>query len=193
MPRFYSICLIAFLSVCSPLSAGELAIGEVVPEFKGLLGTDGKLHGSADWKDAKVVVLAFTCNHCPVAASYQQRYADLLVKFKGQGVEFVAINTDATEDIESMKSHAKTAGMQFAYVDDADSAVSKAFGAKVTPHIFVLDQHRKLAYVGAFDDNANLKKVTQPYVADAVSAILAGKTPAITKTKPVGCGIQLKR
>ncbi|ADB16319.1 alkyl hydroperoxide reductase/ Thiol specific antioxidant/ Mal allergen [Pirellula staleyi DSM 6068] len=183
---FLSLALIA--AVVAPSFAAEIAPGEKAPEFKGLVGTDGKEYGLADMKDAKAVVVVFTCNRCPVAIDYEDRFIEFTKKYKEKGVSFVAINCNRrTEDLEAMKARAEEKGFNFPYVFDKTGATATEYGARVTPHIFVLDGNRAVQYVGAFDNSAN--EPTKHYVVDAVEAILAGKAPEVTQTKAVGCGI----
>jgi peroxiredoxin len=190
MKYLLSLLLLACLSF--PIVAAEVGIGDLAPDFADLPNIDGKSLSLSDFKSAKAVVLVFTCNSCPIAQEYQARFIALAKKYESQGVVFVAINAKSTEKIPDMKSHAEQAGFCFPYVDDADTSVAKAFNAKATPHLFVLDQQRKVAYSGAFDDHATAEKVKQHFVSDAVEAVLAGKQPSITSTKPFGCGIQYK-
>jgi peroxiredoxin len=184
--------LLSVVALVANLSAAELAPGEKAPEFAGLPGTDGKMHSLADLKAAKVVVVCFTCNGCPVAKEYESRFVEFAKQYKAKGVEFVALNTKASEDVDAMKARAEEAGFCFTYADDTGAATAKSFGAKVTPHLFVLDQNRTLAYSGAFDDNADASKTKKSYVAAAVDALLAGQKPEVSSTKPVGCGISYK-
>jgi peroxiredoxin len=188
----WRFCLLGLLLNLNVVAAADLAIGDKAPDFAELPSVDGKSLALSDLKSAKIVVLVFTCNGCPVAMEYQARFNDFAKKYQSQGVEFVAINAKTSEKLADMKAHAMKAGFGYWYVEDADTAVAKAYSAKATPHLFVLDQQRTLAYSGAFDDNANAEKATKHYVIDAVEALLAGKKPEISSTKPVGCGIYYK-
>jgi hypothetical protein len=108
-------------------------------------------------------------------------------------VKFIAINANKAnpaESIENMKTRAEEKGFNFPYVYDASGESASAYGAKVTPHIYVLDGERAVAYVGSFDDKQN--NASKHYVADAVDAILAGKKVEVTNTKAFGCGIRNK-
>lgn len=161
--------------------------GDAGPDYKAK-GVDGKEYTLATSKDAKVTVLCFTCNICPVAVAYEDRFIEFAKKYKDKGVSFVAINVNSTEDISAMKQRAEEKGFPFPYVYDASGDSARSYGARVTPHLFVLDSQGKVIYQGAFDDNQS--KPTKHFVADAVEAALAGKAPAITETKAFGCGIR---
>jgi peroxiredoxin len=182
---FLALTLVA---LCAPVYSAELEVGAKAPEFKALPGVDGKEISLADLKDAKVVVVCFTCNICPVAVAYEDRFVEFNKQYAGKGVKFVAINANRrTEDLAAMKTRAEEKGFNFPYVFDKSGKLATEYGARVTPHIFVLDQNRNVAYVGAFDDDD--KKPTQNYVKDAVDSLLAGKKVETTKTKAFGCGI----
>jgi peroxiredoxin len=191
--RLFSMFALAAFALCAvPSFAAELAPGEKAPEFKGLKGVDGKEYSLGDLKDAKAVVVCFTCNICPVSVAYEDRFVEFTKKYKDKGVAFVAINCNTkTEDLAAMKTRAEDKGFNFPYVFDESGKVATEYGARVTPHIFVLDGKRQVQYVGSFDDKQ--KEPSKHYVADAVDSILAGKSVATTQTKAFGCGIQNKK
>jgi peroxiredoxin len=179
---------LALVALCAPAYSAELEIGAKAPEFKALPGVDGKEYSLGEMKDAKVVVVCFTCNNCPVAVAYEDRFVEFSKKYGNKGVKFVAINANRrTEDLAAMKTRAEEKGFNFPYTFDKSGKLATEYGARVTPHIFVLDQNRNVAYVGAFDDDQ--KNPSKQYVADAVDALLAGKKVETTKTKALGCMI----
>jgi peroxiredoxin len=185
-----ALAVVAMAFVASPAIA-VVAPGDKAPELKGLQGTDGKTYSSADLKDKKATVVVFTCNSCPVAVAYEDRFNEFAKKYQDKGVAFVAINANkATEDLDEMKQRAKEKGFAFPYVYDETGKSASEFGARVTPHLFVLDGQGTVQYVGAFDDRQN--NPSKHYVADAVDAILAGKKPGTAQTRPIGCGIRNK-
>ena len=168
-----------------------LEIGDAAPEWKELEGIDGKKHSLADLKEADAVAVIFTCNHCPVAKAYEERLVELEQNYKDKKVAIVAINVSNSEadKLPAMKKRAEEKGFEFAYLYDPSQEIGRQFGAKVTPHAFVLDKERKLAYRGAIDDSQNVAKVTKHSLRDAIDAVLAGKAPAEPETKQFGCGI----
>lgn len=171
----------------------ESSIGTKAPEWKDLKAADGKSYSLADLKDKKAVVVCFTCNECPVAVAYEDRFNKFAKDYSGKGVAFVAINSNKGEkdSIEKMKEKAQDKSYAFPYLSDEGGVTGKAYGAKVTPHLFVLDQDRNIAYVGLFDDKWQKEAdVTKTYVADAVDAILSGSKPEVSETKAQGCGIK---
>jgi thiol-disulfide isomerase/thioredoxin len=169
-----------------------VAVGQSAPEWKELDGVDGKKHSSADIKDAKAVVVVFTCNHCPVAQAYEDRIVALANDYKDKGVELVAINVNNMEEdkLPAMKERAEAKGYEFAYLYDPSQGIGRAFGATVTPHAFLLDGEKSLVYAGAIDDNMEADKVEKHHLRDAIDAVLAGSKPETDSTKPMGCGIK---
>ena len=149
----------------------------------------------ASFKNAKVLVIAFTCNHCPIAQAYEKRFIKLSKNYKQRGVEFVAISCSKLDidNLEAMKEHASQRGFNFPYLYDPNQTTGQAFGATATPHVFVIGANRKIAYMGAFDDNENSEKVEEHYVIDAVTAVLAGKKPNVTETRQRGCPIRYEK
>jgi peroxiredoxin len=172
--------------------ADDLKVGAAAPDFKNLIGIDDQKHSLADYQDAKLLVVVFTCNHCPVAKAYEDRLVALQKEYGGRGVQVVAVNVNniPADRLDAMKKRAQEKGFKFPYLYDASQKIGRDYGAKVTPHVFLLDQQRKLAYIGAIDDSMAADKVKTPYLRNAVDALLAGKKPPQSTTKAVGCGIQ---
>ena len=169
----------------------KVNVGDKAPAWNNLKGVDGKRHSLSDLKEKKLVVVGFTCNHCPVAQAYEERFIKFAKDYKDKGVEFVAVNcnTIPADDLDAMKKRAKERGFTFTYLYDPTQDSGKGFGAIVTPHVFVLDDERKIAYMGAFDDSMAPNKVKHQYVKDAVEALLKGEKPEVTATLQSGCAI----
>jgi peroxiredoxin len=176
----------------SETDASGVKVGAAAPEWLDLEGVDGKLHKLADLKDAKAVLVVFTCNHCPVAQAYEDRIIALYKDYHEKGVEVVAINVNNGESdrLPAMKERAKDKGFEFAYLYDPSQAIGRAYGATVTPHAFLLDGDRNVAYIGAIDDNQDADETQEHYVREALDAVLAGEAVKTATTKPSGCGIQ---
>jgi peroxiredoxin len=162
-----------------------------------LPGVDDQLHSLSDLQDKRVIVVAITCNHCPIALEYFDRLNDFASQHCGEEgqVALVAISLSdlETDKLPRMKELSHRHQFQFPYLHDSTQRVGKALGAKVTPQFFVLDHDRKLAYHGAWDDSVNAEKVKAQYVEDAVTALLSGKKPAVTESKARGCLISYKK
>jgi peroxiredoxin len=173
-------------------SADSFDVGEPAPAFSGLIGVDDKPHSLKDYADAKAVVIAFICNHCPVAVAYEDRLIALENDYREKGVQLIAINVNTLEadKLPAMKKRAEEKEFPFPYLYDPTQKVGRDYGAAVTPHVFVLDGQRRLAYVGAIDDSQDEAKVTEQYVRDAIDAVLAGREPETTNVQAFGCSIK---
>jgi peroxiredoxin len=181
-----------------------LPIGSVAPDFS-LPGVDGRTHALKDFSQAKVLIVLFTCNHCPTAQYYESRIQQIVEDYKTKGVSLVAICpndpksvrldelgwSDLSDTFEEMKIRARDNHFNFPYLYDGDSeSVSRAYGPVATPHVFVFDAARKLRYAGAIDDSERVQHVKKKYLRDALDAILAGRDPEVEKSKVVGCSVK---
>jgi peroxiredoxin len=179
-----------------PAGAGEfnkkVSIGDAAPDFSKLEGADGKSYSLGDFKDKDVLVIAITCNHCPVAVAYEDRIIEFARKHAGTGskVAFIAINVNNLEDdkLPKMKERAKAKGFTFPYLYDPSQKIGKDLGASVTPEFFVYNKDRKLVYMGSFDDDQNKPKTN--FLEPAVRSALDGKKPEKAETRPFGCGVK---
>lgn len=166
-----------------------LETGETAPEFE-LPGVDDREYALGDF-DAPALVVAFTCNHCPVAKAYQDRIKALQADYGDADV--VAINpNDAEDSFENMVEHAESADFNFPYLRDESQEVAEAYGAECTPHAFVFDDDRELVYQGAIDDDRDGEDMTEQYVREAVDAVLAGESYDRATVSPMGCSIKWK-
>ncbi len=181
-----------------------LLLGASAPEFN-LPGVDGRNHSLKDFAETKVLVVIFTCDHCPTAQYYEPRIKELAGDYAQKGVALVAIMpndpksvrldelgwTDLSDSLDEMKLRARDRHFNFPYLYDGDTeATARAYGPVATPHAFVFDAQRKLRYVGAIDDSERVEHVSKHYLRDAIEALLAGKEPPVTKTKVVGCSVK---
>jgi peroxiredoxin len=183
-----------------PPGLKTLAIGADAPDFK-LPGVDGKDYTLKSFADARLLLVAFTCNHCPTAQAYEKRLIDLQADYKGKGVALVAISpndpkavrldelgyTDLSDSFEEMKIRAKDQKFAFPYLYDGDKQeTAKAYGVMATPQVYLFDQQRKLRYVGRIDDS-DVKTVTSHDTRNALDALLAGKAVPVETTRVFGC------
>ena len=184
------------------VAATGLDIGQIAPDFK-LKNVDGRILSLNDVLDAhgngaKGYIVTFTCNTCPYAVMYEDRLIDLHNKFAPKGWPVVAIQpNDPTQKpgdgFEEMKIRAGEKGFPFVYLFDEGQKVFPQYGATKTPHVFLLDGTRKVRYIGAIDNNPqDAADATRHYVAEAIEAIEAGKSPDPAVTKAIGCGIKSK-
>ncbi|MDA0323211.1 MAG: thioredoxin family protein [Verrucomicrobia bacterium] len=175
--------------------AFTLEIGDPAPEFS-MLGTDDRTYSLADFEDAKVLVLVFTCNHCPAAQGMEDRLKVFHENFTPQGVTLVAINSNEdvnhpTDSFEHMKLRKEEQGLPWTYLRDEDQSVAFAYGALRTPHFYVFDSMRMLRYTGRFDENPfDDEQATTHELVDAVKALLDGGGPKVPVTNPIGCNVK---
>jgi peroxiredoxin len=188
---------ITMLSVPAAFSQGY-NVGDKATDFK-LKNTDGNFVSLADYPEAKGFTVIFTCNHCPYAKAYEDRIIALDKKYKALGYPVVAINPNDPEinpedSYDKMIVRAKEKGFTFPYLFDETQEVYRKYGAKRTPHIYLLSKKGNgmvVEYIGAIDDNyQDASKVSAPYLADALDALLAGKNPDPNFTKAIGCSIK---
>jgi peroxiredoxin len=192
--------LLAGVAWADPPGLKTLEIGAKAPDFL-LPGVDGRTYRLQDFADAKVLVVLFTCNHCPTAQAYEDRILRMHADYKDRGVGLVAISpndpkavrldelgyTDLSDSLEEMKIRAKDNGFLFPYLYDGETQkTSFAYGALATPHVFIFDGDRKLRYNGRIDD-ADVKPVKAHDARNAIEALLAGRPVPVEKTRVFGC------
>lgn len=183
-----------------------LAIGSPAPNFE-LPGVDGKIHRLSDYASSPVLVIVFTCNHCPIAQIYERRIEQLADDYKDRGVAVVAIqpndpkaltideldSSDMSDSLEEMKIRAQYKHLTYPYLYDGDTqSVARAYGPQATPHVFVFDSERRLRYQGRVDSSYRSELVKTRETRDAIDALLAHKEVAVTETGVFGCSTKWK-
>jgi thiol-disulfide isomerase/thioredoxin len=182
-----------------------LKIGQAAPDFL-LPGIDGKDYSLKDFADSKLLVIIFTCNHCPTAQSYEDRIIQLVDDYKDKGVGFLAVSpndplavrldelgyTDLGDELEDMKIRAEYKKFNFPYVYDGETQeMSRKYGPVATPHVFIFDPDRKLRYAGRIDDSEiAVRPDTKHDTRNALEELLAGKQVTVGKTKTFGCSVK---
>lgn len=188
----FSVVLMAgLLAVTSCYAAPKLEIGAKAPDFSGV-GVDDKEYELGSFQAAKVIVLVFTCNNCPVAKAYEDRLLQLQEDYKSKDIQIVAlcVNDSEGDRLPGMKKRAEEKGFNFPYIYDASQDSARAYGATCTPHVFLLNQNRKIVYQGVIDDSNKPEKVDKKFLRDAIDAVLAGKEVPEKVTNQRGCGIK---
>jgi peroxiredoxin len=191
-----------FTFAAEPFEVKTIEIGTPAPDFS-LPGIDGKKHELKDFSAAKVLVVVFTCNHCPEAYAAAGRIQQAATDYKDKGVAVVAISGNDPlalrvdelsyaphgDSFEEMKISAKEANWTIPYLYDGETqAVTKAYGAQSTPHVFVFDAERKLRYTGRMDEGyRKAGPVEKSQMRNAIDALLAGKEVTETVTRSYGC------
>jgi peroxiredoxin len=197
---------VAFLLIVAAASmAAEthpiLPIGSAAPDF-ALQGTDGKIHRLSDYASSPILVVVFTCNHCPVAQMYEQRIMQLAADYKDRGVAVVAIQpndpkalrideldcSDTGDSLDEMKIRVRWKHLTYPYLYDGDTQkTARAYGPQATPHIFIFDEQRKLRYEGRIDNSYRIELVKTQDARNAIDALLAHREVAVQHTGAEGC------
>jgi thiol-disulfide isomerase/thioredoxin len=199
-----------FTLLCSAALADDvhptLPLGSSAPDFS-LSGIDGKTHRLADYSGSKILVVVFTCNHCPTAQLYESRIKKLADDYRNKDVALVAIEpnnpdairldelgyTDVSDSFDEMKIRAEYRHFNFPYLYDGDTqAVSLAYGPKATPHVFIFDRERKLRYEGRIDNSQREALVKTQDARKALDAMLSGQPVAVPHTGVFGCSTKWK-
>ena len=172
----------------------SFAVGDSAPPFD-LPDTDGLRHG-LDRAPATVVV--FTCNHCPYALAWHDRIAQVARDYAGHGVDVVAINPNDAErypadSLKAMQARVAREDWPMPYLHDASQEVARAYGARTTPDVFVVDRHGRLRYRGAPDADHGDPSLGAAWLRDALDDVLAEREVRRPETEPVGCSIKWRR
>ena len=175
----------------------SMPVGTRAPDFS-LPGVDGKTYTLDSFRDARLWVAIFTCNHCPYAQALESRFVELQRDYAERGVRVCAINpNDASnypeDDFAHMQARAKEHGWNFPYLRDEAQSVARAYDAACTPDIFVFDGDRTLRYNGRCDDNwRDPGQVKERDLRRALEALLAGKPIDFQVHPALGCSIKWK-
>jgi len=200
MRSLLSVWLIC-LSAAAAQSHPVLPVGSPAPDF-ALPGVDGKVHRLSDFAASQVLVVVFTCNHCPIAQVYENRIQHLADDYKTGGVAVVAIqpndpkairideldSSDTSDTLAEMKVRVQYKHLTYPYLYDGDTQqVTHAYGPQATPHVFIFDQERHLRYEGRIDNSYRTELVKSQDARNAIEALLAHKDVAVTHTGVFGC------
>lgn len=172
-----------------------LSIGSSAPDFK-LPATDGKTYSLKDFEKAPVLVIFFTCNHCPFVIGSDEMTRKMAEGFKKDGVVFVGINSNSINTVpddsfEHMKQRMEKHQFPWHYLYDQTQEVAKKYGALRTPHFFVFDKKRKLIYTGrSVDTPRHASKMTRNDLETALLQHLSGQPIATPVTNPIGCNVK---
>jgi peroxiredoxin len=210
--QFGGAAMWKFLLVLVSLAASAqevhptLALGSAAPDFS-LPGVDGKTHSLSEYASSPILVVAFTCNHCPIAQMYEQRIQQLAADYKRRGVAVVAIqpnnpaairvdeldSSDVSDSLAEMKIRVAYKHLTYPYLyDGATQQVTRAYGPQATPHVFIFDQQRRLRYEGRIDNSYRTELVKSQDARSAIDALLAHKDVAVKHTGVFGCSTKWK-
>jgi peroxiredoxin len=175
--------------------AFTLRLGEQAPDFK-LPATDGNTYQLSDFDDAEVLVIFFTCNHCPYVIGSDEVTRRTVEKFATQGVKFVGINSNSKntypeDDFEHMVARMNKYKFPWLYLYDESQETAKAYGALRTPHFYVFDKNHSLIYTGRGVDNPrDASQITVNDLERALEDHLAGRPISVPLTNPIGCNVK---
>jgi len=193
--------LLLALAACGQTNHPILAVGSPAPDFS-LPGVDGKIHRLADFAACPVLVVVFTCNHCPIAQMYEQRIQQLETDYRDRGVAVVAIqpndpkairideldSSDTSDSLDEMKIRVAYKHLRYPYLYDGETqSVTRAYGPQATPHVFIFDRDRKLRYEGRMDNSYRKEMVNTQDARNAVDALLANREVPVKHTGVFGC------
>lgn len=172
-----------------------LQLGEKAPDFK-LPATDGKTYSLDDFKTTGVLVIFFTCNHCPFVIGSDEVTRATALRFKDKGVAFIGINSNSEnthpeDGFDTMVKRMEEHKFPWVYVRDKSQDVARAYGGLRTPHFFVFNQEKKLVYTGRGVDNPrNTTEMTTNDLERALEEVVAGKPVSVPMTNPIGCNVK---
>ena len=201
MWKLVAILLLGLGTVSAQQVHPVLALGSPAPDFS-LPGVDGQTHKLSDYAASPVLVIVFTCNHCPIAQMYEQRIEKLFNDYKSKGVAVVAIqgndpqairieeldSSDVSDTLPEMKIRVQYKHLTYPYLYAGETQqVTRAYGPQATPHVFIFDQTRHLRYEGRFDNSYRTELVKTQDARNAIDALLAHKEVAVKHTGVFGC------
>ena len=175
--------------------AFTIELGSKAPDFS-LKATDGNTYSLNDFADTKILIIFFTCNHCPYVIGSDEITRQTAEKFVSQGVKFVGINSNSPntyeeDSFENMIKRMEQHRFPWLYLYDDTQNIARAYGALRTPHFFVFDQKRKLVYTGRGVDNPrDASKITINDLENALEELLAGREITTPVTNPIGCNVK---
>ena len=198
----YSIVIFMVMGVFVYYSSGfagkisdeTTLLGKKAPDWtlKDLNGKEISLSNILKKSDVKGVVIEFIATRCPVSKAYDKRIVQLHKEYSEKGIVFIGINANCNpmEPLEEMRTHAENAGITFPILKDDHNAIADQYGARVTPHMYLLDAQGIVRYIGRIDDSQNPDKVKSCDLQNAFDAILSGKEVPVKMTKAFGCTIK---
>lgn len=196
----YITVIFALIGFFAKAQITTIAVGQAAPEFK-LKNVDNKEISFNSYPKAKGFIVVFTCNTCPYAKAYEQRIIDLNKKYTPLGYPVIAINPNDPEvssgdSFEKMQEVAKAKKYSFPYLFDNGQVVTNLYGAKNTPHVFVVSKTPNgnlIEYTGAIDNDTEETNTTRSkYVEQAITSLSKNEKPAVTVTKAIGCTVRRK-
>ena len=181
-------------NLLSTFIMSHIPLGTDSPDFN-LKATDNNFYNLSSFSDKKILVIMFTCNHCPYVKAYEDRLIKIQEDYSDRSISLIAINSNETinypeDTFEKMQIRVTEKSYNFTYLRDEDQSVASSYGASFTPEIFVFDSDRKLRYHGRIDDNKDPNSVNSSDLRIALDAILSNSTIDNPETHGIGCSIK---
>jgi peroxiredoxin len=183
-----AVFLMAFVIAVPSGNANDFNIGSTVENFK-LSDTNGVEKSFNELKGEKGTIVIFLSAQCPVVKQYNERLNAIVADFQAKGINFIGINSNSTESLEWVKSHAEE-NYKFPMLIDKGNVIADKWGATATPEIYFFDKDNKLVYHGAIDNDRKGDNITSMFLRTALGEYLAGKVIGMNKTKAFGCTIK---
>jgi peroxiredoxin len=191
-----SLALAAGLALAAPRARAAVAVGQAAPNFS-LKGIDGKTYSLADFK-GKVVVLEWINPNCPFSRRHAEEKTMTETSAHHPDVVWLAINSSSPGSPDFLKpaehrAYDQEHGIAYPVLYDENGAVGHAYGARTTPHMFIIDRQGKVAYEGAIDDDPSGREPRAQrtnYVDRGIAAVLAGRAPDPALTRAYGCSVK---
>lgn len=181
--------LLAAFVLLPGVNSGDFAVGSTLENFS-LPDTTGKTHSFNDLKGKNGAVVVFLSAQCPVVKGYNQRINQIAADYQAKGINFIGINSNATESLDWVKSDAAEVGYKFPLLIDKGNVLADKLAASVTPEVYYFDARNVLLYHGAIDNDRSGRNITDPYLRTAFDSSLSGKKIEKTKANAFGCSIK---
>jgi peroxiredoxin len=183
------VAVLLLIAIAGFVFAEALGPGSQVNDFT-LKDYTGKEHKLSGYKDKAAIVIIFVATRCPVSNAYNERMAQLATEYSAKNVVFLGINSNKEEDAQEVRQHAKENGLNFPILKDPNNVIADAFGATVTPEVFLLNNELKVAYHGRIDDSQRPAHVKKQDLRKGLDEFLAAKAVTDSETKAFGCSIK---
>lgn len=198
--KYYFFCLLFLCMAGFSKAQTQLSVGQIAPTF-ALTNIDGKTVSMSDYTSARGFIIIFTCNTCPYSQAYEKRIIELSNQYTPLGFPVIAINPNDPEaspgnSFDDMQQYAAKQGFTFPYLFDDEQKITRQYGARNTPQVFVVSKTatgNTVEYIGAIDNDTPAQRADRTrYVEDAVKALINNSKPAVTTTKAIGCRVRFK-
>ena len=176
----------------------EAKVGEAAPDFELADVVTGETRSLADYRGEKIVVVTFQSVKCPwnwmrPEAGYERVLSPMAEEYADRGVQFLSINSNQSESIETLKSYQEKHQLAYPILKDPGNEVADLYGARTTPHFYVIDQDGVMRYIGGYEAPPSNPKMCgemdTAYLRPVLDALLAGEELPVTETKSIGCAI----